>query len=75
MAQTISCRPVATETQVRSEIFCGQSNTGSVFSLIFWFIPMLHPYLHLNIAVTRTNGRSLGTSHKAMLYRQSGSVG
>jgi len=75
MAQTIRCRPITAETQVRCEICGGQSNTESVFSPRFYFTLMFHPYLHLNVAVTRTNSRSLGTLQKAMLYRQTWSVG
>ena len=37
---------------------------------------MLHTHLHLHVALTRrTNGLSLGTFQKIMLFRQSGSVG
>jgi hypothetical protein len=39
-------------------------------------IPMLHTQLHLHVALTRrTNGRSLATFQKAMLFRKSGSFG
>jgi len=37
---------------------------------------MLHTHLHLYIALTqKTNGRSLGTFQKAMLFRKPGSIG
>jgi len=75
MAQMIIRRPVTADTHVRCEICGGQSNTDSVFSSRFWFTPMLHPYLHLNYAVTTNKGRNLGTFHKAVFYRQSGSFG
>ena len=38
--------------------------------------PMLHTYFHLHVAQTRRiNGRSVGTSKKAMFFRKSGSAG
>jgi hypothetical protein len=38
--------------------------------------PMLHIHLHLQVVVTRrTNGRILGTFHKAALFRKSRSIG
>ena len=37
--------------------------------------PMLHIHLHLQVFVTsRTNGRSLGTFHKAVLFRKLKSI-
>jgi len=38
--------------------------------------PMLHTHLHQHAMLSRrTNGRSLGTFQKAMLFRKSGSMG
>jgi len=33
--------------------------------------PLLHPHLHLNVALARTKKRSVGTYQKAMLFRKS----
>jgi hypothetical protein len=46
------------------------------FSPVSNISPMLHIHLHLHVTLARsTNGRSLGTFQKAMLYRQSESIG
>jgi len=37
--------------------------------------PMLHTHLYLHVALTRTNGRCLGTLQKAMLFWKSRSSG
>jgi hypothetical protein len=47
-----------------------------LFYLVCIIPPTLHTHLHLHVALTRrTNGRSLGTSRKEMLFRKSISVG
>lgn len=69
------------EGRVRSqtslfEILGGRSGTGTGFSPItlpFHQRAMLSIYLH--VAVTKTNGRSLGTSQKAKFFRKSEAVG
>jgi hypothetical protein len=43
-----------------------------VFSIIT--PPMAHTHLQLHVARTRTNGRGVGTSHKAVLIRKWGSI-
>jgi hypothetical protein len=54
---------------------------GQVFPRVFRFIPfsilppILHIPLHVHVAVTRSNGRSMGTFHKAMPCRKSGGNG
>jgi hypothetical protein len=55
---------------------------GEVFHRVVRFYPvsiippLLHIHLHLHVAVIRrTNGRSLGTFQKAMLFRNSETIG
>jgi hypothetical protein len=55
---------------------------GQVFLPVLRFPPVsvipsvFHIHFHLHVALTRrTNGRSLGTFQKAVLFRKSGSIG
>jgi len=39
-------------------------------------LPLLHTHFYLHVALTRiTNGASLGTFKKAVLFRKSGGIG
>jgi hypothetical protein len=54
--------------QVSVQVLC--------FSLVSIIPPMFHTHLQLKVALTRrTNGRSLGTFHKVMLFRKPESTG
>jgi hypothetical protein len=47
-------------------------------AIIFFFLPVITTLmlytLHLHVAVTRTNGRSLETFQKAMLFQNRGAM-
>jgi hypothetical protein len=88
MVLAISCWPVTAGARVRShvslcEICCGHCGfaTGFSSSILFFPVvsvipPMLHTNLHLHFTFTKkTNGKSLKTFVKAMLYLKSGNTG
>jgi hypothetical protein len=72
VAEAVSRRPV-TEDGVRShaiprEFYGGQMAVGQVFLWVVCLSPVCinaHTLLYLHVALTRTNGRSLGTFQKA----------
>jgi len=45
---------------------------GLLLSRVSIIPPMLHTHLHLNVALTRTSGRSLKTSRKTILFQKKG---
>ena len=82
-----SCRSLTEEARVWFQVspckICGvQTGTGTAFPPRLRFCPvciippLLHTLLCIHVALTgRTNGRSLGTLKKAMIFRKSGETG
>lgn len=88
MAQSVSRRPYTAETGIRSQVSAcqiggGQSGIGrglcpstSVPPSQYRCTIGAYAPSHLNVALSgRTNGRSLGTFNKAVLFRKSRSIG
>ena len=85
MVQAVSRGSLTAEARARSQaspfgFFGGQSGIGTDFFRVILFFPVriiqpiLHTHLHAG-RTRRTNGRSLGTVHKAILFQKSGSFG
>ena len=62
---------------VRVRVELGQVFLGVIrFSPVSMIPPMLRTHVHVHVVLTRrTDGRSLGTSGKGVLFRKSGSIG
>lgn len=86
MGQSVSRRPLTTETRVRSQASaCGINGGQKVLWQVFLPVlllppvsiipPLLLSYLHLYVALRRTNRGRLGTFQKAVFLRKFGSTG